>query len=69
MKMVVGLSAPTHACKYYDDTQLTSTYTFAQSLKPKGWTSTALISDTTTESSVKLVWVLTGDVDGSWSGA
>jgi hypothetical protein len=36
MKMVVGLSAPTHACKYYDDTQLTSTYTFAQSLKPKG---------------------------------
>ena len=69
LKMVVGLSAPTPTWKYYDDTKLASTYTSAQSLTPKGWTSTAVISDTgTADSSVKLVGVLTGDVDGSWVG-
>ena len=69
LKMVVGLSAPTPTWKYYDDTKLNSTYTSAQSLNPKGWTSTAVISDTgTADSSVKLIGVLTGDVDGSWSG-
>jgi Ca2+-binding RTX toxin-like protein len=70
LKMVVGLSAPTPTWKYYDYTKLNSAYTSAQSLNPKGWTTTAVISDTTTaESSVKLVGVLTGDVDGSWTGA
>ena len=70
LKMVVGLSAPTPTWKYYDDTKLASTYTSAQSLNPKNWTTTAVISDTTTaDSSVKLVGVLTGDVDGSWTGA
>jgi Ca2+-binding RTX toxin-like protein len=69
LKMVVGLSAPTPTWKYYDDTKLNSTYTSAQSLNPKGWTSSAVISDTVTaDSSVKLVGVLTGDVDGSWTG-
>ena len=69
LKMVVGLSAPTPAWKYYDDTKLASAYTSAQSLNPKGWTSTAVISDTgSADSSVKLVGVLTGDVDGSWTG-
>jgi hypothetical protein len=69
LKMVVGLSAPTPTWKYYDDTKLASAYTSAQSLNPKGWTTTALISDATTaDSSVKLVGVLTGDVDGSWTG-
>jgi hypothetical protein len=69
LKMVVGLSAPTPTWKYYDDTKLNSAYTSAQSLNPKGWTTTAVISDTvTTDSSVKLVGVLTGDVDGSWTG-
>ena len=69
LKMVVGLSAPTPTWKYYDDTKLASAYTSAQSLNPKGWTSTAVISDTgTADSSVKLVGVLTGDVDGSWVG-
>lgn len=69
LKMVVGLSAPTPTWKYYDDAKLASTYTSAQSLNPKGWTTTAVISDTgTADSSVKLVGVLTGDVDGSWTG-
>ncbi len=69
LKMVVGLSAPTPTWKYYDDTKLASAYTSAQSLNPKGWTTTAVISDTATaDSSVKLVGVLTGDVDGSWTG-
>jgi hypothetical protein len=69
LKMVVGLSAPTPTWKYYDDTQLTSAYTAAQSLNPKNWTSAAAISDiSTTSASVTLVGVLTGDVDGSWTG-
>ena len=69
LKMVVGLSAPTPTWKYYDDTKLASAYTSAQSLNPKGWTSTAVISDTgTVDSSVTLIGVLTGDVDGSWTG-
>jgi hypothetical protein len=69
LKMVVGLSAPTPTWKYYDDTKLASAYTFTQSLNPKGWTSSAVISDTVTaDSSVKLIGVLTGDVDGSWTG-
>jgi hypothetical protein len=67
LKMVVGLSAPTPTWKCYDDTKLASAYTSAQSLNPKGWTTTAVISDTgTADSSVKLIGVLTGDVDGSW---
>jgi len=69
LKMVVGLSAPTPTWKYYDDAKLASTYTSTQSLNPKGWTTTAVMSDTgTADSSVKLVGVLTGDVDGSWVG-
>jgi hypothetical protein len=69
LKMVVGLSAPTPNWKYYDDTKLTSAYTSAQSLNPKAWTANAVISDTVTaDSSVKLIGVLTGDVDGSWTG-
>ena len=69
LKMVVGLSAPTPSWKYYDDAKLASAYTSAQSLNPKGWTTTAVISNTgTADSSVKLVGVLTGDVDGSWTG-
>ncbi len=70
LKMVVGLSAPTPTWKYYDDAKLVSTYTSLQSLNPKGWTTSAVMSDTgIADSSVKLVGVLTGDVDGSWTGA
>jgi hypothetical protein len=70
LKMVVGLSAPPPTWKYYDDTQLNSAYTSAQSLNPKAWTGTALVSDPSiVYSEVKLVGVLSGDVDGSWTGA
>ena len=69
LKMVVGLSAPTPTWKYYDDTKLASAYTATQSLNPKGWTGSALISDpANVDSGVKLIGVLTGDVDGSWTG-
>ena len=69
LKMVVGLSAPTPTWKYYDDAKLNSSYTSAQSLNPKAWTSTSVITDTAAVvSSVKLIGVLTGDVDGSWTG-
>ncbi len=69
LKMVVGLSAPNPTWKYYDDAKLASAYTSAQSLNPKVWTTSAAISDTaTTDNSVKLIGVLTGDVDGSWTG-
>jgi hypothetical protein len=68
LKMVVGLSSPTPTWKYYDDTKLVSAYTAAQSLNPKGWTGSAIISNTASvDSGVKLVGVLTGDVDGSWT--
>ena len=70
LKMVVGLTSPTPSWKYYDDTQLANAYTSAQSLNPKNWTGAAAISDASTPSaSVTLVGVLTGDVDGSWTGA
>jgi hypothetical protein len=69
LKMVVGLSAPTPTWKYYDDSKLASSYTSNQSLDLRGWTSGSVITDpATTDSSVKLVGVLTGDVDGSWTG-
>jgi hypothetical protein len=54
---------------FFDDAKLSSSYTAAQSLNPKGWTNTAVISDTgTADSSVKLIGVLTGGVEGSWKG-
>ena len=69
LKMVVGLTAPSPTWKYYDETKLTSAYSATQSLNPKAWTSAAVVSDTdTVASSVKLIGVLTGDVDGSWTG-
>jgi hypothetical protein len=69
LKAIVGLSAPTPAWKYYDDAKLTSAYSSTQSLNPKVWTSGALIPDTTAvDAGVKLIGVLTGDVDGSWTG-
>jgi hypothetical protein len=69
LKMVVGLSAPSPTWKYYDDTKLNSAYTAGQSLNPKGWTGSALFSDpSSVDSGVKLIGVLTGDVDGSWTG-
>jgi hypothetical protein len=69
LKKIVGLSAPTPAWKYYDDAKLTSAFGASQSLNPKVWAAGALISDATpVDAGVKLIGVLTGDVDGSWAG-
>jgi Ca2+-binding RTX toxin-like protein len=69
LKMVVGLNAPSPAWRYYDDAKLTVAYQAAESLNPEVWTTTAAVVDASSAaSSVKLVGVLAGDVDGSWSG-
>ena len=67
--MVVGLNAPSPTWTYYDDAKLTLAYQAAESLNPEVWTTTAAVADASSvASSVKLVGVLAGDVDGSWSG-
>jgi hypothetical protein len=69
LKMVVGLAAPTPAWKYFDDTKLAASYSAAQSLNHKAWSAgSAIDSSSTADPTVKLVGVLTGDVDGSWTG-
>jgi len=69
LKMVVGLNAPSPAWKYFDDEKLTLAYSASQSLSPKSWTATSAVADASSvNEGVKLVGVLTGDVDGSWLG-
>ena len=69
LKMVVGLNAPTPVWAYYDDAKLAGAYQAAESLNPSVWTGMAVVADVSAVSgSVKLVGVLTGDVDGSWVG-
>ena len=68
--MVVGLKAPAPTWKYFDDVKLASAYNATQSLNHKNWSSGAVIDTASTaDQSVKLVGVLTGDVDGSWLGS
>ena len=75
LKMVVGLSAPAPTWKYFDDAKLAAAYIPAQAMSPKSWSTSSLVSQTSsgsfnvpTDASIKLVGVLTGDVDGSWLG-
>lgn len=70
LKKVVGISSAVQpSWKYYDASLVQSTVTSAQILKPKDWTGSAMIADPTqVDSSVQVVGVLTGDVDGSWTG-
>ena len=69
LKMVVGLAAPTPAWKYFDDGKLSSSYSATQPLNHKAWSAGAAMDvPLTADSTVKLVGVLTGDVDGSWAG-
>ncbi len=69
LKMVVGLAAPTPAWKYFVDAKLASFYNATQSLNHKAWSAGAAMDvSSTADSMVKLVGVLTGDVDGSWAG-
>jgi hypothetical protein len=70
LKMVVGLSAPAPAWKYFDDAKLAASYKAAAALSPKGWSASAALTDpTTVPIDVKLIGVLTGDVDGNWAGS
>jgi len=67
LKMVVGLSAPAPAWKYFDGDKLGVDYKVATALSHKGWsTGAALSSLDNVAAEVKIVGVLTGDVDGSW---
>jgi hypothetical protein len=67
LKMVVGLSAPAPAWKYFDGDKLGVDYKVATALSHKGWsTASALSSLDNVAAEVKIVGVLTGDVDGSW---
>jgi hypothetical protein len=69
LKMVVGLNAPAPTWKYFDDVKLASAYNATQSLSHKAWSAGAVMdAASTADQSVKLVGVLTGDVDGSWAG-
>jgi hypothetical protein len=66
----VGISsAIPPAWKYYDASLVQTSVTAAQSLKPKDWIGSAAIADLgLVDASVQVVGVLTGDVDGSWTG-
>ena len=67
LKMVVGLSAPSPVWKYYNGDKLGVDYKAAASLSPKAWsTGAALPTLDNVAAEVKIVGVLTGDVDGSW---
>ena len=69
LKMVVGLNAPAPTWKYFDDAKLASAYNATQLLTHKAWSAGAAMDvSSTADSTVKLVGVLTGDVDGSWAG-
>jgi Ca2+-binding RTX toxin-like protein len=69
LKMVVGLNAPAPTWKYFDDGKLASSHNAAQPLNHKAWSAGAAMDvPSTADSMVKLVGVLTGDLDGSWAG-
>jgi hypothetical protein len=68
LKMVVGLAAPVPVWRYFDDAKLASAYIPAQSLNHKAWSASGLMDvSLQPNANVKLVGVLTGDVDGSWT--
>jgi hypothetical protein len=67
--MIVGLAAPAPQWKYFDDAKLAASYKSADALKPKTWLGDAALVDIgAVAADVKLVGVLAGDADGSWTG-
>jgi cyclophilin family peptidyl-prolyl cis-trans isomerase len=74
LKMVVGLAAPAPTWKYCEVHKAPASMTAAEVLAPKTWSTSVVISgasqsftpDTALPNPVKVVGVLTGDVDGSW---
>ena len=68
LKMVVGLNAPVPAWRYFDSDQIATRYSASQALTHTAWSADALMaSGTSSSAQVKIVGVLTGDVDGSWA--
>jgi cyclophilin family peptidyl-prolyl cis-trans isomerase/Ca2+-binding RTX toxin-like protein len=67
LKLVVGLDAPSPTWRYYDADKLKTSLSGNEALAPASWANSARIDDPTT-TGVRLVGVLTGDVDGSWAG-
>lgn len=68
LKLLVDLpGAPQPDWKYYEAAALPSTLSASQSLNPSKWLPTERQA-TEASTTVELVGVLTGDVDGSWTG-
>jgi Ca2+-binding RTX toxin-like protein len=67
LKLVVGLDAPAPTWRYYDADQLKTSLSGNEALIPASWANSARIDDPTA-TGMRLIGVLTGDVDGSWVG-
>jgi hypothetical protein len=79
LKLVVDLAAPTPTWKHFDDAKLSANYKVTDplsvdykagsALRPGDWRGDAALADiSAVPADVGLVGVLTGDVDGSWTG-
>jgi Ca2+-binding RTX toxin-like protein len=74
LKMVVGLNAPSPTWILMDQSKVSSSLTMdsynndTAKSKDMGWLAASMSVDMSQSSEIKLVGVLAGDVDGSWSG-
>jgi hypothetical protein len=79
LKLVVDLAAPTPTWKHFDHAKLSANYKVTDplsvdykagsALRPGDWRGDAALADVSAvPADVGLVGVLTGDVDGSWTG-
>jgi hypothetical protein len=79
LKLVVDLAAPTPTWKHFDHAKLSANYKVTDplsvdykagsALRPGDWRGDAALADiSAVPADVGLVGVLTGDVDGSWTG-
>jgi hypothetical protein len=67
LKHVVGLPSADPVWSYYDDSKIAPSISDSQSLAPASWSAAAKLGDlSTVPAEVKVIGVLTGDVDGSW---
>jgi Ca2+-binding RTX toxin-like protein len=70
LKHVVGLPSSDPAWSCYDDSKIPQTLSDSQGLAPGAWSAAAKLSDlSAVPAEVKVIGVLTGDVDGSWAPA
>jgi hypothetical protein len=79
LKLVVDLAAPTPTWKHFDHAKLSANYKVTDplsanykagsALRPGDWRGDAALADiSAVPADVELVGVLSGDVDGSWTG-